>query len=270
MDIVFTFDVDSIGQNSIHYNNKPNFDLEKEIFGLFDFIISSGIKKFTAFPRIDLQIEKTFNDFHHVEKMIPSIDGIEIGWHCHFINEKNNDIHEENEVIDQMRLIYHNSDIRKCASVRVGGCFMTNRIIEFLDHCKFICDSTALPGRMEDSKRKYDWSRCGNTCYKPSRIDYQTNGSNCFNITEVPMTTVIGAGKRRYLNPCLKPEIFRQMIDFSLNYLNCLVIVFHADQLKNGYEDDFYKYGFDNFHNNMIYLLSQRSFNFKNVKDLAL
>jgi hypothetical protein len=129
-----------------------------------------------------------------------------------------------------------------------------------LDGLGYEVDSSANPGRiMMDAHRHFDWSRCTNFPYHPSVDDYQEEKAQNYRILEVPISTIRVSApydhspKARAINPCYRHELFAQAIrenEQVLKELGFCIMLFHPDELIEGYSDDLLLYGFDNFRRN--------------------
>jgi hypothetical protein len=229
---------------------------------LYDYFNNKNIRDFTAFVRIDKQIKDLFGDYLYVLNLLPKSDfNVELGWHPHFYDgikvQKDSNI-----VIRELYELYYDCEsIRNMKSVRIGGGFMDNNIMSVLNNLNFAIDSSCMPAcKRDDDNRKYDWSSSGNNAYYPFIYDYQTPGDPHLGILEIPMTTILipapydNFAKRRYINPAIRKEIFQPAFSRYCHFLPYIVLTFHPDQLIEGYEDDLYKYGMDNFISNMEFI----------------
>lgn len=240
--------MDHIGANGRTEPKECSFDYSLD--NLYTFFVDFGINAFTAFVRIDHQIKDLFDDYLYVLKKLPKSGfDVDIGWHPHCKANELVEIYQTLPVIKTMR------------SVRMGGAMMDNSIMASLVKMGFKVDSSAMPGcKRNDNRRKYDWSHCGNSTYYPGLVDYQSGGTPCHPILEVPMTTIpIQAPygmRRRYINPTIKHEIFSEAFSRYALFLPFIVVIFHPDQLLEGYEDDLYCYGMTNFVENMKFMKS--------------
>jgi hypothetical protein len=264
-----TFDTDAINQNNRHYEvNRPSFEYGEELRELCSFLALEGVKA-TAFVRVDQQVEKHFGYRHVLEKVLSSVErggrpAVEVGWHPH-IYATNAGAYEvardEALVAELLAEVYASVDeVRLMKCVRLGGTQGGNLIMKTLDGFGFEVDSSANPGRsMSDAHRHFDWSRCTNSPYHPSADDYQGEKSGNYRILEVPITTIPleapydQAPKARAVNPCYRHELFARAIrenERALKELGFCVMLFHPDELIEGYGDDLLLYGFNNFRRN--------------------
>lgn len=267
MDIFITIDFDHINCNNQKYEtNEISFNYKTELIRLKEYLSTHNITP-TCFVRIDQQIKDLFGDSLYVYYLLDEIGfpGIR-GWHPHLyqkIDGKYQPTMDSHLACRQLRhTFYETTTVQKLRHVRIGGALMTNQIMSALDHMGFQVDSSALPGvHRKDAHRLIQWKHAGNTPYQPSFWDYQCAGEPHFKIWEIPMTTIPIVApydkclQRRYINPTIRKEIFQQSLTNWISYLTQIVVVFHPDQIMEGYQDDLYHYGWDNFVANMSFLM---------------
>lgn len=264
-----TFDTDAVNQNNRYYEvNRPSFEYDEELGELCSFLAHNDVKA-TAFVRVDQQLEKHFGYTHLFEKVRRAIEKsgrpeIEIGWHPHIyaLNSSAYTVARDEVMVTELLDEVYSSveEVRSLKCVRLGGTQGSNLIMKTLDEFGFEVDSSANPGRsMSDDHRHFDWSRSTNSPYHPGVEDYQEEGTRNYRILEVPITTVPlkapydKAPKARAINPCYRHELFTEMIlknEGALKELGFCVMLFHPDELIEGYSDDLLLYGFENFRRN--------------------
>lgn len=259
--------------------NNISFDYKKTLEILYEYFYKKSINKFTAFARIDNQIQDIFGNYLYVLDLLPNHQGSEIGWHPHCYTKLDNKYYPEYNtdcIIRQLWKVFASTHkVREAKSFRMGGAIMDNKIMSTLEQMGFLIDSSALPGcERNDLHRKFDWTITGNSQYHPCKEDYRCSGSSPYKLLEVPMTTIPIAApydkitKRRYINPTIKSEIFKPYFYTYSHYLSHIVITFHPDQLIDGHEDDLYRYGMDNFISNMEFIQQNQDVNYKTLLDL--
>jgi hypothetical protein len=241
--VCLTIDLDSKNQNNI------SFDVEN-----LDFDYAEELQVFcrhvpcTLFARIDQQIRDRLG-LSYVYDMACMCDA-EIGWHPHIfeLGEQVKQSKSEDFIVEQLEEMYQHDIVKQCRMMRIGACQGGNLIASWIED-KFDIDSSSMPGcKRMDEIRHYDWSRCGNDPYRPSREDYQSPGDLQFceiPIAVVPTLTSYDIGKKlRVLSPAYKSDIFEAAIaDLNREHV---VLAFHGDELSGDYKDDLYECGLSN------------------------
>jgi len=260
MDVLITFDTDAVNQNNRHGNpSNPSFDYDDELKWIAD-----NVPVATIFTRIDYQV----NLYNKVRSIMPHF---EMAWHPHVYMPDLSPCKDEETISDMIVALHETYEINMNC-VRMGHAQGGNHIIKTLHDLGFRADSSALPGRKSnDAGRFYDWERTGCRPYFPSRNDYQVSGDDVYDILEVPMTTIPmlasydKAPVKRYVNPLIRPEVFQPALQ-NCGHLECLVVIFHPDELIEGHEDGLYLYGKETFTNNMKFVSEL----FQNHKTLTM
>ena len=267
--VVITFDMDAVNQNNRNYEvNRLDFAYDNELRELCNFIAYHGLKA-TAFVRVDQQLKEHFGYLYLLEKLRSAIENsgtpeVEIGWHPHIyatISGVYAVARDEGLVAELLGEVYSSvEEVRLMKCVRLGGTQGGNLIMKTLDGLGFEVDSSANPGRrLLDARRHFDWSRCTNSPYHPSVDDYQAEKARNYEMLEVPITTIPVKApydqdpKARAINPCYRHELFARAIRGSereLKELGFCVMLFHPEELLEGYSDDLLFYGFENFRRN--------------------
>jgi hypothetical protein len=266
---ILTFDTDAVNQNNRNLEfNRMDFDFDQQLCEVLCFLADHNAKA-TAFVRVDQQLDKYFGYLHLFEKVLSAIDKsgrpeVEIGWHPHIYSRRGDKYEVAREdafVAEMIEEVYSSvEEVHKMRCVRLGGNQGGDLIISTLDRLGFAIDSSAFPGRKQvDAHRHFDWSRCTNSPYHPSIDDYQRGDSVNHAILEIPITTIPfetpydHSRKPRAVHPCFRNELFEKAIvenQHLLKKLGFCVLLFHPDELIDGYTDDLYFNGFGNFRRN--------------------
>ncbi|MEW6368886.1 MAG: hypothetical protein AB1714_30015 [Acidobacteriota bacterium] len=265
--VIVTCDLDAENQNNARFEiDSPAFDYRSELGEAYNYFADNGTP-LTVFVRIDRQVTRFYDDYFVHELALRAYESsrrpdVQFGWHphCFRCTEGGSDlIREETEIVEELLDVFARTSalLRHFTSVRIGALQSGNEVMRCIEDMGFRFDSSALAGcRRQDRHRHYDWSRASNRPYRPSVNDYQASGDPAHSFLEVPITTVPmrtsydSVPRLRAINPVIRPEILRPALAEALpelQRLGFMVVLFHADELKTGYQDDLYTYGMENF-----------------------
>jgi hypothetical protein len=250
--VILTMDTDPKGRNLPNFNNTYSFDYEHLIDRML-LDLRHSIWKLTCFVSTDIRVEQSkgsalylwefFQDKTHFD--------IELGWHPWFEGG-----HQDGSSLEYRKTFKK----ERPTAVRVCGGNMNNEQLAELYRQGFTVDCTALPGIIRTGERPFDWGTTTQSSYLPSTEDYKVTGDSIQGILEVPTTTILSQApydqepKLRYCNPLYQPKIFYQMLKTYFNSGDLgdhLTLIFHPDELEEGFENDLYCYGVKNLLSNL-------------------
>lgn len=210
-----------------------------------------GSLRVTWFVRCDRQIAETYGDAAYLLHRYNDwwreriSFGDEIQWHAHLYRRTNGGAWQQE--FDDEHLV---EDIREGMSsferwglrprvIRVGECFQTTFLVNYLREMGLRADSTALPGRCsKDREKNFDWMEAPNFPYHPSVDDYRKpSGKPGF--WEIPMNTISTkasydkAPLLRYFNPAFHSDVMTDGLKAFCTGHSVLVSVMHLFEIMS-------------------------------------
>lgn len=189
---------------------------------------------FTWYVRADGQLEHAYSTTHYLLNTHADFwrtalaRGDELGWHPHLYTAPTNaatmpEIITDSQVATQaLTSIW--ADLQttnfEFASFRMGEAWHTAHTLNTIESLGFTIDSTCIPER-DDSATGHprNWAGAPNQPYYPALDSPRTVGEKR-PLLEIPMnswvfkTSYDTAPKRRYMNPCIHPELWRQALTY--------------------------------------------------------
>ena len=301
--IHLTFDLDndffekSFSQKSTLNNKWDGFRIGVpkifEIINKFEKKYNTKIKS-TWFVRIDKDIENEFGDACYFLKKFIEIhetDNVEIGWHPHIYKKNSKTKFENNDkfIIDEMDYIYNKivgirSNIK---SFRMGGMYMSNKILNFLQEKSFKIDSSSFPGRCrEDDIFSFDWINSIDKPYYPSKKNIKISSQNIndnFRLLEIPLSTIKVKANYdkiyfdRYLDLSFHNKLISKKIEKYISENDYITIIYHPCCILDGIyaKHELINFGSSNFKNNLKIIFNtliknRLNFNFQNLSELSI
>ena len=283
-DIYLTFDIDQdFAPNTSDYYNRSKADFKtfKERFS--SVIDSLNHIPFSVFLRADNQIESIYGSYDYLLKENKIIvDKIlnnngEINWHAHLYTKNNNNWFLERDDEKLAELFEENyKNVRKIKNInsdiiRLGECVMNNNLMRVINSKNIKIDSSALPFRKRDDIDKFfDWKITSNKFYFPSKLDYRVQGTDNYNLIEVPLTTIKMKAPydkesiHRYFNLSFKSNILFENFSEYVKNNNHLVIITHPSEILINGTHDLISFNLETFKYNLNYVVEKVKLEGKN------
>jgi len=219
----------------------------------------------TWFVRADGQLESILGDasylLHKYDSWWSNVRnaGHEIAWHPHLYRQSRSEdevviINDPAEAKDELERLWTNVRTSlRATSFRNGEGWHTQETYATVERLGFLCDSTAIPGRIGGAGHPMNWEGAPNRPYFPSPADLRKAGP-LRALLELPMNTWVvkapydAAPLIRYINPAVHPKIFAKALQnwentrkFLPYELHISVMIFHPDEvLATQGEDQLY------------------------------
>lgn len=275
--IYLTFDIDQdFNPSSADYYNRSRADFKSFQNGFLSLIDKLREIPFSVFLRADRQIKSIYGSYEYLlennQEIIREIiyaNG-EINWHAHLYKGNNGkwvQIKNDNDLVDSFLTDHHAvKNIKEINTniVRIGECVMSNSLMQAINGAGISIDSSALPGRKRnDSEKEFNWELTNNLFYNPSIKDYRISADMCYDVTEVPMSTLLMKTSydkspiKRYFNLSFKPDVLFQKFSEYVEAHSDLVIITHPFEVLSAGRHELISYDMKTFENNILTLKEQ-------------
>lgn len=216
----------------------------------------------TWFVRADGQLESILGDaaylLHRYDPWWTNVRnaGHEVAWHPHLYRQSRAEdaaviINDPAEAKDELERLWTNVRTSlRATSFRHGEGWHWAETYATVERLGFLCDSTAIPGRIGGAGHPMNWEGAPNQPYFPSSTDLRKAGSERA-LLELPMNTWLvrasydATPRVRYINPAVHPKLFANALqnwentrNFSPSKLHIWVMIFHPDELLTTQEED--------------------------------
>ena len=145
--------------------------------------------------------------------------------------------------------------------IRIGECFMNNKLMNAINKSEIKIDSSALPGRKRNDREKFfDWEKTTNDFYYVSKKDYRESSNENYDILEMPLTTILMKAIydkipiKRYFNLSFKSDVLFKNAESYIKNNNNLVSITHPFEVLSSAKHDLISYDINVFKNNLIEL----------------
>lgn len=216
----------------------------------------------TWFIRADGQLESILGDAAYLLQKYDSWwtkvrnAGHELAWHPHLYRQSQAEdraiiITDPLEATEELERLWSILQTKfPATSFRHGEGWHTPETYATVERLGFLCDSTAIPGRIGGAGHPMYWEGAPNRPYFPASADLRKAGPQRA-LLELPMNTWLleapydATPRIRYINPAVHPKLFANALQNWENTLKILppglrisVMIFHPDEVLGTQGED--------------------------------